>query len=289
MIEPTPAAALLRLAVSTYWRVLESDRTERIETARIACEAYQLGNFLIYDEPDDGWDDEYLELVGANLISFADLLAISAVEWSDGAPPAARPIRELLESAFHDNGLDVWLDRALSRAKPIRDADDWIARHRNEYRFDKTVPGLEPDDELLMALRAHERHEWPPYHEYASDSAKFLQRTIDGYVSLYEALSDPEAAPAFEVIDGQRYNLVEEVAWARECIQALQLNGGAAEAILAVDLGTRLMRDGFLILSTRSQAEFADLNLLTPAEVSRLAKVNQLEEWAFSVLEGSVG
>ena len=213
------AAALFRLATDTYWRLAASSHVGRVESARIACESYQLGDELVYYEPDDGWDDENLVAVGVNLIAFADLFAASSIEWPVSQPVLAAPVRELAEASFRESGIEPWLSDVLAGVPIVRDVDDWISRYRNVCRFDKSTPDLDPDDEGLAALRERERPEGSQYGQVLRASAEFLQSAMRGYVNLYRGLEDPDATSFFEVAEEHRGSMLEAMAWGRQCMR----------------------------------------------------------------------
>jgi hypothetical protein len=266
--------------MSQYWSNFESSRYDLVDAARVASEGYQLGNAIVYDQPEHGWEDERLESLAEHLLNFADLHAITAVGWPDGPPIAARPNRAVLDAHLADNGLDVWIGELLTGVSDVRSADEWIVRHRVRMVYPRTPleDHLEPED--FTELRAPEQPDWADFARASHDTASIFRSAVRGHITLYRALEDPDAELAFLAMEAQRVNVATGIAWCRTQLVYLMQRGGQAEAILAANLAIRFTREQYLMISARSPAEFRDLDLLRPDEVIRITQADALANWA---------
>jgi hypothetical protein len=142
----------------------------------------------------------------------------------------------------------------------------------------------EASKRTVAALRLAEQPKRPGHARWSRDAAQFYGVTRRLYKNLYRTLAADETGNRFARAEESRRGILVALSWGRLASIQMRQSGAAAEAILAADRGTRVMRDAYLMASTRSQAELGDLEPLTPRALRKLADRDDLHRWCEQLL-----
>jgi hypothetical protein len=271
-------ATLLRLGVESYWRTADAFRWNRLEAARLACELYRLGNAVLYGDPKGGWEDEHLTPAGGTLLAFGDLHAVLSIDWPDGClPQLGWPDRQAFGRYYRASGLATWVE---AFAEDIGSVEEWAHDYRRLEPGRGSHARREASRRTVAALRLAERPDAPGHERWSRDAAQYYGVSKRLYKRLYRTLHADPTGARFARAEESRRGILIALSWGRLASIRMRQSGAAAEAILAADRGTRVMRDAYLMASTRSQAELADLLLLSPRALRKMADRDGLNRWA---------
>jgi hypothetical protein len=276
-----PAATLLRLALSKNWAFIDARASDTVEAARLACECYRLGSAILDEAPDDGWPDAHLFDTGAWLVAVGDLHAIHSVDWPDGFPQDLFNEPSRSRAGFEKSGLSAWTQRTARHAPDPRDTATWTSLYGRVAIHDAPAPDTELDDDELEKYRGRENPRWPEYEQTRRATAEFYRAAVRTHAGLYADLDDvADAEWIFLDLHELRIDVAREIAHGHRSTTWLIEHGAQAEAIFATLTALELLREVYLMVSTRSLAEFRDLATRTPEMNAQCVFTRFLDEWA---------